>query len=114
MGMLDANSFAVYKKQHGDTPSRPRRVEDHMKTGVQPALPPAADRQTATVTPIRSVPLDTDPADSARAALLRRLACDRLRDLRDDGVTVGYMARMYGVDQGMMEEMVNALGFGPR
>lgn len=85
-----------------------------MKTGAQPALPPAADRQTATITPIRSIGLDADPADAARAALLRRLACDRLRDLRDDGVTVGYMARMYGVEQGMMEEMMNALGLGPR
>lgn len=85
-----------------------------MRTGAQPALPLAADRQTATVTPIRSIVLDADPADAARAALLRRLACDRLRDLRDDGVTVGYMARMYGVEQGMMEEMMSALGFGPR
>jgi nucleotidyltransferase/DNA polymerase involved in DNA repair len=84
-----------------------------MKTGPHPALPLAADRQTATVTPVRSLLLDADPADAARATLLRRLACDLLRDLRDDGVTVGYMARMYGVEQGMMEEMMNALGLGP-
>ncbi|HEY0017705.1 MAG TPA: hypothetical protein VGC13_15440 [Longimicrobium sp.] len=79
------------------------------RTGAQPALPLAAGRQTAAITPIRSIALD-----DARAALLRRLACDRLRDLRDDGVTVGYMARMYGVEPGMMEEMMSALGFGPR
>lgn len=85
-----------------------------MRTGAEPVLPLADDRQTASVTPIRAIPLDADPADAARAQLLRRLACDRLRDLRDDGVTVGYMARMYGVEQGMMEEMINALGLGPR
>ncbi len=85
-----------------------------MKTGAHPVLSLADDRRTASVTPIRAIPLDADPADAARAKLLRRLACDRLRDLRDDGVTVGYMARMYGVEQGMMEEMINALGLGPR
>lgn len=85
-----------------------------MKTGAEPALPLAEDRQTAQVTPIRPLPTDVDPADAARATLLRRLASDRLRDLRDDGVTVGYMARMYGVEQGLMEEMVNALGLGTR
>lgn len=84
-----------------------------MKTGAEPALPLADDRQTASVTPIRPLPLE-DPADAARARLLRRLACDRLRDLRDDGVTVAYMARMYGVEQGVMEEMMTALGLGTR
>ena len=85
-----------------------------MKTGAEPALPLAEDRETASVTPIRPFPIDTDPADAARARLLRRLACDRLRDLRDDGVTVAYMARMYDVEQGLLEEMVNALGLGTR
>jgi hypothetical protein len=85
-----------------------------MRTGAEPALPLAEDRQTASVTPIRPLPIAADPADAARAALLRRLASDRLRDLRDDGVTVGYMARMYGVEQGLMEEMINALGLGTR
>jgi hypothetical protein len=85
-----------------------------MKTGAEALLPLADDRQTASVTPIRPLPLDLDPADTARARLLRRLACDRVRDLRDDGVTVGYMARMYGVEQGMMEEMISALGLGAR
>jgi hypothetical protein len=83
-----------------------------MKTGAEAVLPLAEERQTATVTPIRPFPIDADPADAARARLLRRLACDRLRDLRDDGVTVGYMARMYGVEQGVMEEMISALGLG--
>lgn len=82
-----------------------------MRTGAEPALPLAQDRQTASVTPIRPLPIDADPAS---AALLRRLASDRLRDLRDDGVTVGYMARMYNVEQGLMEEMINALGLGTR
>ena len=85
-----------------------------MKAGAEPVLPVAEERPTATVTPIRPLPLDADPADAERARLLRRLASDRLRDLRDDGVTVGYMARMYGVEQGVMEEMVSALGLGAR
>src|SRR5688500_7390834 len=74
-----------------------------MKTGAEAVLPLAEERHTASVTPIRPFPIDADPADTVRARLLRRLACDRLRDLRDDGVTVGYMARMYGVEQGVME-----------
>ena len=82
-----------------------------MKTGAEPVLPMPQERQTASVTPIRPVAID---ADDARARLLRRLACDRLRDLRDDGVTVGYMARMYDVEQGLMEEMISALGLGTR
>lgn len=85
-----------------------------MKTGAEPALPLAEDRQTASITPIRAFAVEPDPAADARARLLRRLASDRLRDLRDDGVTVGYMARMYGVEQGLMEEMINALGLGTR
>lgn len=85
-----------------------------MKTGAEPVLPLAQDRQTASVTPIRPFPIDADPADAVHARLLRRLACDRLRDLRDDGVTVGYIARMYGVEQGVMEEMISALGLGAR
>ena len=85
-----------------------------MKTGAQPALPLAEERQTATVTPIRLFPIDAGPADAMHAKLLRRLAGDRLRDLRDEGVTVGYMARMYGVERGVMEEMISALGLGAR
>lgn len=85
-----------------------------MKTGAEAVLPLAEERHTASVTPIRPFPIDADPADAVRARLLRRLACDRLRDLRDDGVTVGYMARIYGVEQGVMEEMISALGLGAR
>jgi hypothetical protein len=33
-----------------------------------------------------------------RDDLIMRLAADRLRDLRDDGVTMSYVARMYCVD----------------
>lgn len=80
-----------------------------MKTGAEPALPLAEDRQTASVTPIRALPLDPDPAVE-QARLLRRLAADRLRELRDDGVTPGYIARMYGVELGMMEETMQSLG----
>lgn len=83
-----------------------------MRTGAQPALSPAEERQTASVTPIR--PLPADPQETEHARLLRRLAADRLRDLRDDGVTVGYMARMYDVEPALMEEVIGALGLGTR
>ena len=83
-----------------------------MKAGAEPVLPLAENRRSATVTPIRPLPFGDD--DSGRARLLRRLAADRLRDLRDDGVTVGYMARMYEVDQGMVEEMISDLALGTR
>lgn len=83
-----------------------------MKPGAEP-LPLVEDRQTSSVTPIRRFSLD-DSSDGARAGLLRRLAAARLRDLRDDGVTVAYMARMYDVELGLMEEMISALGLGAR
>lgn len=83
-----------------------------MKTGAEPALSLAPDRHAATVAPIRALPVVAE--DTARAQLLRRLAADRLRDLRDDGVTVAYMARMYGVDPAMMEEMIATVGRGTR
>jgi hypothetical protein len=35
--------------------------------------------------------------DSRNDRLIRTLALDRLRDLRDDGVTLDYIGRMYGV-----------------
>lgn len=83
-----------------------------MRSGAEPVLPLAEARPSASVTPIRRLPVER--ADDDHARLLRRLAADRLRDLRDDGVTVAYMARMYEVDQGVMEEMVAALALGTR
>src|SRR5688500_16726160 len=98
MGTLDARLLdAVHPHTFYRTTSpAPTRAGGRMKTGANAARP-RAERQTATVTPLRALPVD--PEDTERARLLRRLAADRLRDLRDDGVTVGYMARMYGVEQ---------------
>ncbi len=81
-----------------------------MTTAAHAALAPQDERRSASVTPIRALPAAPDPAELARAALLRRLAADRLRDLRDDGVTVGYVARMYGVDREQMEDVMAVLG----
>lgn len=81
-----------------------------MKTGAEPALPQPEDRPSASVTPIRALPLEQDPQAAEQARLLRRLATDRLRELRDDGVTPGYIARMYGVELGVMEETMQSLG----
>lgn len=41
--------------------------------------------------------------------LVRRLAADHLRELRDDGVTLAYIARMYGVSTERMERLYEAL-----
>jgi len=58
--------------------------------------------------PIRALPvtdIEPDPAE----VLIRRLAADRLRDLRDDGVTLGYVARMYGVEAALLERLQSEL-----
>ena len=54
--------------------------------------------------PIRALPVHESEPDPGEA-LIRRLAADRLRDLRDDGVTVAYVARMYGVEPALMERL---------
>lgn len=45
--------------------------------------------------------------------LLCRLAADHLRDLRDDGMTVDYVARIYGVSPERMEILPRELLPGP-
>lgn len=80
-----------------------------MKSGAEHARPLADERQGATVTPIRPLPVEPDPAAEARLRLLRRLAADRLRDLRDDGVSAGYIARMYGVETSEIQEMMTGI-----
>lgn len=42
-------------------------------------------------------------------ALVRRLAADHLRELRDDGVTMSYIARMYGVAPERMKTLYDEL-----
>ncbi|MBW3656263.1 MAG: hypothetical protein KY444_09150 [Gemmatimonadetes bacterium] len=80
-----------------------------MKSGANPALSMAEERQSATVTPIRTFTLEPDPAIEARTRLISQLAADRLRDLRDDGVSTAYIARMYGVDPSMIQEMMSTI-----
>ncbi|MEX2570938.1 MAG: hypothetical protein WD737_06505 [Gemmatimonadota bacterium] len=46
---------------------------------------------------------------SPHEALIRRLALDRLRDLHDDGVTMDYIGRMYGVSGPRMREIEDEL-----
>lgn len=41
--------------------------------------------------------------------LIRRLAADHLRELRDDGVTLDYISRMYGVSADRIELLVGRL-----
>ena len=53
---------------------------------------------------IRALPAD-DGEQEARERLIHALAADRLRDLRDEGVTLAYVAKMYGVETGEMESV---------
>jgi hypothetical protein len=55
--------------------------------------------------PIRVLPVDEVEAPDPREMVIRRLAADRLRDLRDDGLTLAYAARMYGIDTAEMEAL---------
>ncbi len=41
--------------------------------------------------------------------LVRKLAADHLRELRDDGLTIDYVARMYGVSAERMEILYGEL-----
>jgi hypothetical protein len=50
-----------------------------------------------------------DPSHEARANLIVRLAADHLRELRDDGVTFGYIARMYDVPAETMQHLYDDL-----
>jgi hypothetical protein len=52
---------------------------------------------------------EMDPAER----LVRRLAADHLRDLRDDGMTLDYVARIYGVSPERMEILYGELLPGP-
>lgn len=47
---------------------------------------------------LRALPVQPPAERELRDELILRLAADRLRDLRDDGVTMSYVARMYCVD----------------
>jgi len=55
--------------------------------------------------PIRVLPVVEEEVQDLRELVIRRLAADRLRDLRDDGVTLAYAARMYGIDAAEMEAL---------
>ena len=60
----------------------------------------------------RSRLADVSPAEDereARARLILQLAADRLREMRDDGVTLAYVARMYDVPAGVMERLYGDL-----
>jgi hypothetical protein len=64
-----------------------------------PLLDTAAPPRAIRALPVTEI--EPDPAE----ALIRRLAADHLRELRDDGVTIGYVARMYGVDAALIERL---------
>ena len=66
--------------------------------------PPAEDPAAF---PVRSRFPAREPEPEER--LIRQLAADHLRELRDDGVTIDYVARMYGVSPERMEILFNDL-----
>jgi hypothetical protein len=68
------------------------RLADARRERTPP--PPARAAQLARALPKVAAPA----AERARDQLILRLAGDRLRELRDDGVTFGYIARIYGVE----------------
>jgi hypothetical protein len=75
-----------------------------MKHAAEPAT---LDTATPSLPSRTIVPLPVEDAAGrqVRERLLRQLAADRLRDLRDDGVTTAYVARMYAVDPTVLEEL---------
>lgn len=71
-------------------------------TGYAPERRAGSDRRA------RHLRLEDEPPDGqaeARARLILSLAADRLRELRDDGVTFGYIARMYEVPADMLTQL---------
>lgn len=77
-----------------------------MSTGAEAARTPETARSGSASTPIRTLPITPQAQAAATDRLIRRLATDRVRDLRDEGVTVGYIARMYGVSTEAMEKLI--------
>ncbi|HET8656302.1 MAG TPA: hypothetical protein VFL93_12350 [Longimicrobiaceae bacterium] len=59
-------------------------------------LPPPTSESRPALTLVALARDDIEP-------LIHRLALDRLRDLRDDGVSTAYMGRIYGVDRRLIE-----------
>lgn len=72
---------------------------------------PAAERpQDRGLLPGPRLVSDEDAAAlEARTRLMAKLAADRLRELRDDGVTLHYIARMYEVAPESMERLYGEL-----
>ncbi|MDB4951054.1 MAG: hypothetical protein JWM27_3703 [Gemmatimonadetes bacterium] len=82
-----------------------RRTEAPARDFAAPGDPRRAPRPRA-LPPLEPRP---DAAQEARARLILRLAADRLRELRDDGVTFGYIARIYDVPPETMTRLYDDL-----
>lgn len=78
-----------------------------MREAAEPSLRPKSPAAQEAPT-LRVIPVDAEE-NALREALIQRLAADRLRDLRDDGVTLAYVARMYEVDPGLLERLQGEL-----
>jgi hypothetical protein len=78
-----------------------RRPESTMQHAAETSY--AAPTDTPAPRPIRALPVELVDVPDIRESVIHRLAADRLRDLRDDGLTLAYAARMYGIDAAEME-----------
>lgn len=77
-----------------------RNTAETVALDAPPAAAPRAVPQLA---------VEDDAERDARERLIRLLAADHLRELRDDGVTPAYVAKMYGVDGELLEHVCEEL-----
>lgn len=75
-----------------------------MQHAAEPS-PPAPPAAAAADRGIRVLPVEPPAEREKRERLVQRLAADRLRDLRDDGLSTAYVARMYGVEPELIEAL---------
>lgn len=74
-----------------------------MQTAADAGL--IAPNPSPALRPLRALPIEEVDTAAAREAVILRLAADRLRDLRDEGLTLAYVAKMYGVEAAEMEAL---------
>jgi hypothetical protein len=81
---------------------------DRMRNGAEPSFLP--EPETLPHAPaLRVLPTEHERVRAARDALVQRLAADRVRELRDDGVTMAYVARIYDVEIELLEQVLAEL-----
>jgi hypothetical protein len=77
-----------------------------MMTGAAAAVPTPPARSAAASATIHPLPRAAAAETAATDRLIRLLASDRIRDLRDEGVTDAYIARMYRVSEPALQAVI--------